>query len=151
MELKPATHALVPIWRSFRDALFGEVPEDITAFDIDRILRDPDQHCVIAFQHDKPIGFAEIGLRNLVDGCRTSPVAYLEAIYIDPPHRGCGLGREIMAYIERWAVGKGCSELATDTSVDDADAQRFHRESGFEETDRIVQFRMAIPTRKSNQ
>jgi len=128
----------------FRDALFGEVSDEITAFDIDRILREPDQHCVLAFEDGEPVGFAEMALRNLVDGCSSSPVAYLEAIYVAADYRGRGIARELMGYVERWASEKGCSELATDTGIDDDKAQRFHRRSGFEETDRIVQFRKAL-------
>ena len=145
MKVKCATEELIPIWRQFRNALFGAVSEEITRFDIERILEDPDQQCILIFDdNDVAVGFAEMALRNLVDGCSTSPVAYLEGIYVDPAFRGRGYGAALLDDVKAWAIGKGCTELASDSTLEDESAQEFHRKMGFEEVDRIVQFRQAL-------
>jgi aminoglycoside 6'-N-acetyltransferase I len=90
------------------------------------------------------VGFAEVALRNLVDGCLTSPVGYLEAIYVAVAARGTGLGRELLDAAIAWARAQGCTEFATDSDLDDLEAQRFHVAMGMKETFRIVQFRREI-------
>ena len=87
----------------------------------------------IAEEDGVPAGFVEIVLRNLVDGCRTSPVAYLEAIFVEPQFRGRGIGRQLLNAAEDWARKKGCTEFATDTTIEDLEAQGFHRHVGFED------------------
>lgn len=49
------------------------------------------------------MGFANVALRNdYVEGCGTSPVAYLEAIYVDEEHRLSGYARELVKRCEDW-------------------------------------------------
>jgi aminoglycoside 6'-N-acetyltransferase I len=93
---------------------------------------------------DMAVGFAEAALRNLVDGCLSSPVGYLEAIYVDPAARGLGLGRALLDAAIEWAREQGCTEFATDSELSDAPAQDFHRAMGMKEAYRIVQFRREI-------
>ena len=145
VELATLNH--VPSWKRFRDHLFGEIDPEISDFDIDRFLNSSDQDCFIALSSGHPVGFGEIVLRNLVDGCRSSPVAYLEAIYVDPEYRNQGFGRLLFSTAEDWARKKGCSEFATDTGLDDSQSQRFHQHMGFRETYRIIQYRKPIAAR----
>ena len=144
ISIVPVSPEYVHVWKSFRDQLFGEVEPEITDFDIKRITEEPDQQCFIALDGETPVGFAEVALRNLVDGCRTSPVAYLEGIFVAQQCRGKGVGRQLLLRCEQWGVSMGCSEFACDSEIDKEDAQRFHRHMGFTETSRIVQFRNSI-------
>lgn len=64
------------------------------------------------------IGFAEVALRlDFVNGCQTSPVAFLEGIFVDPRHRRQGVARALTTAAEAWARGQGCSEFASDALV----------------------------------
>ena len=144
MRIVPATENDVAVWKKFRDCSCGPVSDEITNFDIDRLLNNPNEQCLLAYEGSTPVGFAEMALRNLVDGCKTSPVGYLEAIYVEPVYRGTGLGRELLLAAENWALEKGCTEFATDSALDEVDAQQFHLHMGFEETFRSVQFRKAL-------
>lgn len=83
----------------------------------------------------------EVSLRNVVDGCRTSPVGYVEGIVVVPSHRGRGVGRALLARAEEWCRSNGCSEIATDAEIDNELAQHFHESMGFRETYRVVEYR----------
>jgi aminoglycoside 6'-N-acetyltransferase I len=88
------------------------------------------------------VGFAEVGLRSHADGCDPRrPVGYLEGWYVAPPHRGRGIGRALLRAAEHWCRDLGCSELASDTWIDDAASQRAHEAFGFEVVDRCVNYR----------
>ena len=62
-----------------------------------------------------------------------------------PEFRGQGIGRALLAHVEAWGRAQGCTELATDSTVGDDEAQSFHRHMGFGECDRIVQYRKELP------
>lgn len=90
------------------------------------------------------IGYVDVGERPYVDGCSSSPVAYIEAWYVRPEHRKRGVGEALMNAAVGWARERDHSELASDTTLDNTLSQRLHRKLGFEETDRIVQFRRRL-------
>jgi aminoglycoside 6'-N-acetyltransferase I len=87
------------------------------------------------------LGFAEATLRSdYVNGCQTSPVGFLEGWFVSPAARGRGIGRALVAATEDWARQRGCSEMASDARLDNADAHRAHGACGFDETERVVFF-----------
>lgn len=48
-------------------------------------LRDDTKGCFLAVgENGDAWGIVEVSLRNVVDGCLTSPVGYVEGIYVDP-------------------------------------------------------------------
>lgn len=56
-----------------------------------------------------PVGFAQCQLRHdYVEGTETSPVGYLEGIYVEPAFPGAGHSRELLHFCEDWAREKGC-------------------------------------------
>ena len=87
------------------------------------------------------VGFVEVGLRNYAEGCRSSPVGYLEGIYVAPEHRASGIGRTLVEAAEAWARRQGCTEMASDHEIQNEASGRFHSSVGYEEVARIVCFR----------
>lgn len=91
------------------------------------------------------VGFAEAALRHdYVNGCDTSPVAFLEGIYVRPEARRQGIARMLVAEVLRWARTQGCRELASDADVANVISHAMHRALGFEETERVVYFRKRL-------
>jgi len=91
------------------------------------------------------IGFIEVGLRSHADGCDTrQPVGFIEGWYVEPAHRGQGVGRALMGAAESWARSQGCRELASDTWIDHESSQRAHEALGFEVVDRCVNFKKTL-------
>ena len=89
-------------------------------------------------------GFAEVGLRNYAEGCVTSPVGYVEGIWVDPDARRSAVGRALVRAAEAWAVERGCTEIASDCLIGNDASIAFHRAAGFEEVERIVCWRRTI-------
>lgn len=83
--------------------------------------------------------FAQCGLRHdYVEGTESSPVGYLEGVYVSPELRGRGVARRLLEACMAWAREQGCREFASDCELDNAVSQAFHRAAGFTEANRIV-------------
>ncbi|MFX0577817.1 aminoglycoside 6'-N-acetyltransferase [Nocardia nepalensis] len=91
------------------------------------------------------IGFAEATLRHdYVNGCDTSPVVFLEGIYIETGHRRTGAARSLCAAVEQWGRDLGCTELGSDALIDNALGRALHDGLGFEERERVVCYRKLL-------
>jgi len=93
----------------------------------------------------RAVAFVEASQRvDYVNGTSTSPVAFMEGLYVEPSARRKGVARALVAEVEHWAAAKGCSELASDSPVENVMAHAAHLALGFEETERVVYFRRAL-------
>jgi len=90
-------------------------------------------------------GFLLVGLRSHADGCDTAqPVGFVEGWFVHQSFRGLGVGGSLMHAAENWARRQGCTELASDTWIDDAGSQDAHQALGFKIVDRCVHFRKTL-------
>jgi aminoglycoside 6'-N-acetyltransferase I len=91
------------------------------------------------------LGFIEASKRvDYVNGTDSSPVAFVEGIYVVPEFRLQGVARALLDAVIIWAKAQGCRELASDSLLPNAEAHAAHRALGFEETERVVYFRKAL-------
>lgn len=90
------------------------------------------------------VGFAELSTRPYAEGCVTSPVGFLEGWYVEPDHRGSGVGRMLVEAGEEWARRLGLTELASDTDLENEAGAAIHAAVGFEEVGRIRCFRKEL-------
>ena len=96
-------------------------------------------------RNGEPIGLAEASIRmDYVNGTTTTPVAFLEGLYVVPAGRRRGAAAQLVAAVSDWAVSLGCSELASDTVFENDVSQQVHKALGFEETERVVFFRKSL-------
>ena len=90
------------------------------------------------------MGFLEVDLRSASDGCDESrPVGYVEGWLVADSRRGRGVGAALLA-ARNWASAQGCSEMASDTSIDNQLSQRVHQASGFALTARSVLYKKKL-------
>lgn len=90
-------------------------------------------------------GFVEAALRtDSVNGCATSPVVFLEGIYVEPQLRRQGVSRALVHAVEEWGRKIGCREFASDALLENTSSHSMHRGLGFEETERVVYFRKRL-------
>ena len=100
---------------------------------------------MIARTGERLVGFAEARLRHdYVEGCQTSPVCFLEGIFVEPDWRRGGLASRLCEHVATWAREQGCSEFASNALLENAESHAFHEAIGFEETERLVYFRRAL-------
>lgn len=95
----------------------------------------------LKYENDIPVGFAQCQLRSdYVEGTETSPVGYLEGIFVREDYRHQGYAKELLAACEAWAREQGAGEFASDCELDNAGSYRFHMAVGFTEANRIICF-----------
>ncbi len=92
----------------------------------------------------RPIGVVELSLRAYAEGCQSDNVAYVEGWYVVPEVRGRGVGRALIEAAEGWARRQGCTELGSDTQLDNATSAAAHRALGFSEVGQIRCFRKPL-------
>ncbi len=109
------------------------------------IIAKLDAAFFLAYREDTAVGFAQCQLRyDYVEGTESSPVGYLEGIYVAQGYRKQGLAKALLAACESWAKDKGCAEFASDCELDNTQSLQFHLKAGFREANRIICFTKKI-------
>jgi aminoglycoside 6'-N-acetyltransferase I len=148
MRIVPATGQHLQAWAEMRFALWtwDTVADHAEEAEELYLAGNPDRHALIAFDDaGSAIGFAEATLRrDYGEGCETSPVAFLEGIFVTPEARQSGVATALSGAVAAWGKAKGCSEYASNALLDNLDSHRFHTAIGFEETERVVYFKKAL-------
>ena len=99
----------------------------------------------LKYEDDMPIGFAQCQLRyDYVEGTSTTPVGYLEGIFIKEGYRNKGYAKELLTGCEAWAKENGCQEFASDCEIDNVGSFYFHKAMNFTEANRIICFTKAL-------
>ena len=130
-------------WLDLRLALWPDATADDHRGYMAMELAQPDRFLQLMIYDElrQPIGFIEGSIRiDYVNGTESSPVGFVEGVYVVPSWRRRGIARLLFAAIGDWARARGCSELASDALIDNEISQRAHRALGFRETDRVVYF-----------
>ena len=108
-------------------------------------LNDKQSSFFIKYINDLPVGFAQCGLRtDYVEGTESSPVGYLEGIFVKEEYRKNGYAKDLLFACEIWAKEIGCSEFASDCEIDNIDSFKFHMAMGFDEANRIICFKKRL-------
>lgn len=148
MPIRIATSSDIQGWAELRAQLWEDTVYDRHLDEIATMLTKPAGECVAFLDVVDGTGiraFAEAALRHdHVNGCETSPVAFLEGIFVRPEARGAGIGKNLLKSVESWAHDQGCSELASDADLDNMASHAFHAALGFRETERVVYFRKPL-------
>jgi aminoglycoside 6'-N-acetyltransferase I len=134
-------------WKAMRGLLWPECAESEHGVEIAAQLADQGRCAAFIAEDDSgtAVGFAEAALRfDYVNGTESSPVAFLEGLYVAEAARKQGVARALVREVETWARRVGCAELASDVLMDNSASLAAHRQLGFEETERVVFFRKAL-------
>lgn len=147
MRIAAATNSDVAAWSTLRHALWPDASADKHTDEIIEILAEPGASIALIARADDgtALGFAEASIRHgYVNGCDTSPVGFLEGIYVKPEHRRYGVAAKLVAAVDAWVRSQGCTELASDAPIDNTTSHHMHNALGFTETQRVVYFRKRL-------
>ncbi len=87
------------------------------------------------------IGFINLSIRtDYVEGSNSSPVGFVEGIYVKPEYRNKGIAKKLIIKGEEWAKSKGCTQIGSDIEMDNDISYKFHQKVGFNEANRIICF-----------
>ncbi len=118
----------------------GHTLEDLKE-EMGKILRNKESAFFLAFEEDEPIGFSQCQLRHdYVEGTESSPVGYLEGIFVKEGFRNMGLAGKLLLQCQNWAREQGCTEFASDCELTNEASLAFHLCHGFQEANRIICF-----------
>jgi aminoglycoside 6'-N-acetyltransferase I len=147
MRVDLGTVADLEEWTRLRHALWPDAEASVHREEIASILRDPSNAAgfLCRDQDGSVLGFAEVALRHdYVNGCQSSPVGFLEGIFVQPASRGRGAARALCHAAEQWVRSRHCMEFASDTNLSNLAGQKLHAALGFVETERVVFYRKVL-------
>ncbi len=127
-------------WFNMRKGIWPEAPDDYMSFDQDDILASESDAVFFAHADGRLAGMIEARIRDYGEGCETSPVGYIEAWFVYDHYRGQGAAGALTNAAENWAREKGCTEMASDTWLDNPVSIRAHEKLGYQEAERLVHF-----------
>ena len=143
----PCVSVEQPGWLELRQALWPHCAVEEHLSEMASFLAAPQRYAQFMANAagGQPIGFAEASVRaDYVNGTNSSPVAFLEGIYVVAELRRKGTGSALVAAVSAWARSAGCSELASDALLENVSSHAVHRALGFQETERVVFFRKEL-------
>lgn len=144
--IKPCTSAEQAGWLSLRMALWP-ADRDEHLQEMRELCAQPDRYAQFIAHGGtgEPQGLVEVALRSdYVNGTESSPVGFLEGLYVAPGFRKQGIARLLVRAAEQWVREQGCTEMASDALLENTDSHAMHAALGFEETERVVYFRKPI-------
>ena len=87
------------------------------------------------------VGFINLSLRyECISGASSSPVGYVEGIFVKEQYRKQGIAKKLIDAGEKWAKSNGCKEIGSDAELQNKTSRAFHKKLGFKESDILVHF-----------
>ena len=142
MNFSAATINDLPDWLEMALALWSyESKSDMEVLFHTLFASENDEMLICKTDEGIAVGFANISVRkDYVEGSNSSPVGYIEGIYVKPEFRKQGIAKKFIELAEEWSCKRGCIEIGSDTEVENIESQKFHRHIGFEGESHIVHF-----------
>ncbi len=147
LQIREASARDVDDWLALRIRLWPNTSLDDHRMEIAPQLRDRRRFVALLAraENGETVGLAEIALRSdPVNGCASSPVAFLEGIFVDATRRRRGVARALCEAAERWAAERGCTEFASDALLENIISRNFLQAVGFVPTERVIFFRKEL-------
>jgi aminoglycoside 6'-N-acetyltransferase I len=143
--IRLATSGDLPAWSALRAQLWPQENAAEHAVECAQMLTDHGADALLAFDPSgRLIGFLEVSLRSDAEGCETSPVGYVEGWFVIPGLRRKGTGSALIRAGEDWARARGCTEMASDTELENIESQEAHERLGYTNMGVIVTYRRSL-------
>jgi len=142
MKIEQIGPKAVPEAARLAQLLWPEHTREELQGELEQVLLSRKGAVFLAYGPDaQAVGFAQCQLRHdYVEGTESSPVGYLEGIYVQPDSRRQGIAGALLKACEQWASRQGCREFASDCELSNQQSLRFHLGCGFAEAGRMICF-----------
>jgi aminoglycoside 6'-N-acetyltransferase I len=145
MKIRPIEEVDLPRWFDLRHELWPDQSRDeLLAEGTVALQAEPPLVVFVAEESGAIVGFLELGLRSVAEGCASSPVPYVEGWYVEAGRRRRGFGGALMRAAEEWSRTHGYTELGSDTEEVNRLSRDAHAALGFEEVETLVVFRKPL-------
>ena len=96
MKITKVTKKYFSEWVALGVEFWSKHPAENIRKDFERMLGSKNEQSFICIKNNKPIGFINLAIRSdYVEGSKTSPVGYLEGIYVKKAYRKNGENRGV--------------------------------------------------------
>jgi len=145
VHISPITPADYEDWLNLSLALFTQYTREEMEFVLKRRTQLNKNQTMMAKVAGLPIGYVTVSIRSdHVEGTSSSPVGYLESIFVSPDFRNRGVARSLYEEGESWCKQQGCTEMGSDTWHWNTEAHEFHNQLGFQEVHTLTHFHKKI-------
>lgn len=130
-------------WERMRSELWPDEIEDHQS-EIKRFFdskRSNEEVFIAQNESGETTGFIELFIRNRADGCYSDNIVYIEGLFVESSVRRNGTAAALIRAAEQWGKEHGCSEIASDTEIENETSIAVHKAVGFQEMSRLVCFR----------
>lgn len=132
---------MIPACYLLAEKLWPDLNKEAFLKDLEEDLTSKNAVCFLYKTSDEILGFVQASLRvDYVEGSHSSPVAYIEGIYVKEKFRKAGIALSLIKACEAWGQDKGCTEIASDCEIENCNSINFHKGVGFKEANRVVCF-----------
>ena len=140
--IKPVSEENKKEWAELAVALW---PDSGISEALQELADSKHQDEFLYYANEQAVALMSLSLRHdYVEGTESSPVGYLEGIYVKPEHRKKGIAKELVQFAKEWSKNHGCAELASDCELENEESRIFHEQIGFTEASRIICFTMSL-------
>jgi len=141
MKITKVTKKYFSEWVALGVEFWSKHPAENIRKDFERMLGSKNEQSFICIKNNKPIGFINLAIRSdYVEGSKTSPVGYLEGIYVKKAYRKKGIAKLLFKEAEKWFKAKYVKEIGSDAMATNIVSQKFHKNLGFTKGETIVHF-----------
>ena len=146
MEIRAANITDKPAWLALRRRLRPALSDQQHQRDWLQMMEQRGQRATLLCVDERgaSLGMIELSRRAQMEELGSGPVAYVDALHVEPGQERESAARGLADAAADWARARGCRMLAADTSLDNQWQQKLHLELGFEEVARKVIYRRAL-------
>ena len=116
--IRPVLPSDAGTWESMRRALWpdgaDEHATEIAMFFSGHSFKHLAATLVAESRAGKLVGFAELSIRDDLEGLEGGRTGYVEGLYVLPEARHSGMSRRLLRASREWAYANGCSNFASD-------------------------------------
>ena len=115
-------------WLSMALALWPDNEENELKDEFHKILSLTKEQAFIYKLDNEYIAFINPSIRtDYVEGSNSSPVGFVERIYVKPEYRNKGIAKKLIAKGEEWVKSKGYTQMGSDVEMDNGISYKIHQ------------------------